>query len=94
MRANQHGTTEAVHRNGGKPLSMDNFRQRVLEPILVELGIRAKMDALGIKRCGNYAFRHMNATFMDGMQVPLKTRQSRLGHARIETTMRHYTHTS
>jgi integrase len=76
----------------GNPLSMDNFRNRVLNPILEELGIDAKLEAMGIKRCGNYAFRHMNATVMDEIGTPLKTRQHRLGHAQIETTMTHYTH--
>jgi integrase len=80
-------TTEA-----GKPLSMDNFRQRVLNPILVELGIDKKLERLGIARCGNYAFRHMNATLMDTLNTPMKTRQKRLGHAQIETTLKHYTH--
>jgi len=76
----------------GSPLSMDNFRNRVLNPILKKLGIVAKLQAMGIKRCGNYAFRHMNATVMDEIGTPLKTRQHRLGHAQIETTMTHYTH--
>jgi integrase len=76
----------------GNPLSMDNFRNRVLNPILKQLEIDKKLKALGIKRCGNYAFRHMNATVMDEIGTPLKTRQHRLGHARIETTMVHYTH--
>lgn len=80
-------TTEA-----GKPLSMDNFRQRVLNPILVELGIDKKLERLGIARCGNYAFRHMNATLMDQLNVPMKTRQKRLGHADEQTTLKHYTH--
>lgn len=80
-------TTEA-----GKPLSMDNFRQRVLNPILKELGIDKKLERLGIARCGNYAFRHMNATLMDTLNTPMKTRQKRLGHAQIETTLKHYTH--
>jgi integrase len=80
-------TTEA-----GKPLSMDNFRQRVLNPILVELGIDKKLERLGVFRCGNYAFRHMNATLMDTLNTPMKTRQKRLGHAQIETTLKHYTH--
>ena len=31
-------------------------------------------------------------TVMDEIGTPLKTRQHRLGHARIETTMVHYTH--
>ena len=77
---------------GGKPLSMDNFRQRVLNPILKELGIDKKLKRLGIARCGNYPFRHMNATLMDGLNTPMKTRQKRLGHAQIETTLKHYTH--
>jgi integrase len=76
----------------GNPLSMDNFRNRVLNPILRQLGIDKKLKAMGIKRCGNYAFRHMNATVMDEIGTPLKTRQHRLGHAQIETTMTHYTH--
>ena len=76
----------------GTPLSMDNFRNRVLNPILRQLGIDKKLEALGIRRCGDYAFRHMNATVMDEIGTPLKTRQHRLGHAQIETTMTHYTH--
>jgi integrase len=75
----------------GNPLSMDNFRNRVLNPILRRLGIDKKLAALGISRCGNYGFRHMNATVMDAIDAPLKTRQHRLGHAQIETTMKHYT---
>jgi integrase len=75
----------------GRPLSMDNFRNRVLNPILAELGILAKIRARGI-RGGNYAFRHMNATLMDTLNAPLKTRQKRLGHTKIETTLYHYTH--
>jgi hypothetical protein len=47
---------------------------------------------MGITRCGNYAFRHMNATLMDTLNTPMKTRQKRLGHAQIETTLKHYTH--
>ncbi|MGC1298700.1 MAG: tyrosine-type recombinase/integrase [Alloacidobacterium sp.] len=76
----------------GNPLSMDNFRNRVLNPILRRLGIDKKLAAMGISRCGNYGFRHMNATVMDAIDAPLKTRQHRLGHAQIETTMKHYTH--
>lgn len=76
---------------GGKPLSMDNFRNRVLNPIIDELGILAQIKALGV-RGGNYAFRHMNATLMDGLHTPLKTRQKRLGHADVTTTLTHYSH--
>lgn len=74
----------------GRPLSMDNFRHRTLNPILEKLGIRAKIEAAGV-RGGNYAFRHMNATLMDELAVPLKTRQSRLGHADPSVTLTHYT---
>ena len=87
---NESGLMFASQR--GNPLSMDNFRNRVLNPILKRLGIDKKLKAMGIKRCGNYAFRHMNATVMDEIGTPLKTRQHRLGHAQIETTMTHYTH--
>lgn len=76
----------------GKPISIDNFRQRVLNPILEELKIDEKLKGLGIKRCGLYAFRHMNATLMDQLNVPMKTRQKRLGHADEQTTLKHYTH--
>ena len=76
----------------GNPLSMDNFRNRVLNPILKQLGIDQKLNAMGIKRCGNYAFRHRNATVMDSMDTPLKTRQHRLGHGHIEAAMNHSTH--
>jgi len=87
----------------GKPLSMDNFRQRVLNPILEELGLRGKMvdgefvpgklDTLGIARCGNYGFRHMNATLMDQLNTPMKTRQARLGHEPgSPVTLGNYTH--
>jgi integrase len=77
----------------GRPLSMDNFRQRVLDPILVELGIDKKLERLGILRCGNYAFRHMNATLMDQLNTPMKTRQSRLGHEPgSPVTLGNYTH--
>lgn len=82
LRLNQH--------EGGKPLSMDTFRQRVLNPILDELGIRARVQAAGL-RCGNYAFRHLNATQMDQWGTPLATRQKRLGHSDATVTLNFYT---
>jgi hypothetical protein len=71
---------------------MDNFRNRVLNPILEELGIDKKLERLGITRCGFYPMRHMNLTLMDSLNTPMKTRQKRAGHAQIETTLKHYTH--
>jgi integrase len=52
---------------------------------------------LGIPRKGLTAFRHFNATFMDSRNVPVKTRQTRLGHddPRITLGMKNrsgYTH--
>ena len=90
--ANQHGEKMRLNQHeGGKPMSMDTFRQRVLNPILDELGIRARVKRLGL-RCGNYAFRHLNATQMDEWGTPLKTRQKRLGHSDAAVTLEHYTH--
>ena len=57
-----------------------------------ELGINKKLERMGIARCGSYAFRHMNATLMDSLNTPMKTRQKHLGHAQIETTLKYYTH--
>ena len=66
---------------------MDNFRHRVLGPILKKLGINPPM------RCGLYAFRHMNMTELARLGVPLKTIQKRAGHAiGSDVTMEHYIH--
>lgn len=90
-RVGSKGRQGPVNQNqGGKPLSMDTFRQRVLDPILERLGIRARVKAMGI-RCGNYAFRHLNATQMDQWGTPLKTRAARLGHSDPAVTLNHYT---
>ncbi|HEV2322203.1 MAG TPA: tyrosine-type recombinase/integrase [Gammaproteobacteria bacterium] len=71
----------------GRPLSMDNFRHRVLEPILKKLGIATE------KRCGLYAFRHGNMTELSRAGTPLKTIQKRAGHAAgSEVTAEHYLH--
>jgi integrase len=75
----------------GEPLQMIHFANRVMRPLLTELGIRAKLDALGIKKCGLHAFRRMSATEMDRQGVPLKTRQNRMGHASPQVTLNHYT---
>lgn len=75
----------------GNPLSMGNFRNRTVNPILKKLKVD-EMKALGIKRCRNCAFRQMNATMMDEIGTPLETRQHRLGHAQIETILMYYTH--
>jgi integrase len=66
----------------GTPWDTDTLRKRKLYPLLEKLGIR---------RCGFHAFRHGNATMMDQEQVPIATRQNRLGQSDARTTMG-YTH--
>ena len=66
----------------GTPWDVDTLRKRKLYPLL---------KRLGIKRCGFHAFRHGNATAMDQEQVPIATRQNRLGQSDPRTTML-YTH--
>jgi integrase len=66
----------------GTPWDTDTVRKRKLYPLL---------HKLGIERCGFHAFRHGNATVMDQEQVPIATRQNRLGESDARTTMG-YTH--
>jgi integrase len=66
----------------GTPWDTDTLRKRKLHPLL---------EKLGIERCGFHAFRHGNATLMDQEQVPMATRQNRLGQSDARTTMG-YTH--
>lgn len=62
-----------------------NIRISVLRPLCKELGFELP------KGTGFHAFRHGNASVLDRLNVPMRVRQDRLGHARQETTMR-YTH--
>jgi integrase len=66
----------------GTPWDTDTMRKRKFHPLL---------EKLGIERCGFHAFRHGNATVMDQEQVPIATRQNRLGQSDARTTMG-YTH--
>jgi integrase len=76
--------TGLLFSHNGKPLSADYILRRKFQPFL---------KSLGLPEAGFHSFRHANATFMDSMNVPMKTRQTRLGHADAETTMNIYTHT-
>jgi integrase len=60
--------------------------------LLVKRKFHKLLDNLGIPRCGLHAFRHASASLMDRLDVPLKTRQSRLGHADPMLTLQTYTH--
>jgi integrase len=65
----------------GRRLNPDNFVKRALKPVLEKLGLEG----------GTHAFRHGAATLMDELNVPMKVRQSRLGHVDPETTL-NYSH--
>jgi len=66
--------------------SVVNYRKRKLQPLL---------ERLGISRAGFHAFRHFNASLMDSLRIPLKTRHERLGHASTGSlTLDVYTHSS
>lgn len=65
----------------GERLDPDNFVKRELKPVLEKLGLEG----------GTHAFRHGAATLMDELNVPMKVRQSRLGHVDPETTL-NYSH--
>jgi integrase len=66
----------------GTPYDNRDIVDQVLHPIL---------ERLGIARAGLHAFRHGNATIMDGLNAPMRVRQDRLGHEKAETTLG-YTH--
>jgi integrase len=68
----------------GRPWAPCNLLRSKLHPLL---------DSLGIRRCGLHAFRHSNASLLDRLSAPMKTRQERLGHAAgSEITLKSYTH--
>lgn len=79
--------------SAGGPVLMNHFITKTFNPILEKLGIRAKLDALGIEKCGMYALRHMNITELRRRNVPLKTIQKRVGHAQgTDVTDKFYVH--
>jgi len=67
----------------GTPWDQNLVVKRKLQPLLATLGIK-----LG----GLHAFRHANSTLMDRLGVPLKVRQTRLGHSDVTLTLGVYTH--
>lgn len=70
--------------SSGSPIDASLFRQRKLKPFL---------ESLEIEQAGFHAFRHFNASLLDLLRVPLKARQTRLGHASMGClTLDVYTH--
>ena len=67
------------------------------ESKVVEKRLNPLLKKLDIERKGLKGFRHFNATYMDSKNIPVKTRQNRLGHddPRMTLGMRNkngYTH--
>jgi len=79
------GRTFLFTNGNGSPLDMNVERRRRFKKVLINLGIEDK---------GAYhAFRHFNASMMDHLNVPLKLREERIGHAMTGSiTMNVYTH--
>lgn len=65
------------------PCKADNLLSYRLRPLL---------SKLGIPHGGFHAFRHANATLLDRINAPMKLRQERMGHSKIEITLGLYTH--
>ena len=70
----------------GSPWDAQGIRKRKLKPLFEELGIKVPRGA------GFHGFRHLNATLMDQLNAPMKTRQQRLGHSDSKITLDVYTH--
>jgi integrase len=66
----------------GRAINNGRFVTEVMHPLT---------DRLGLPRGGLHAFRHCNATTLDGLGVPVAVRMARLGHAQFTTTLK-YTH--
>jgi len=67
----------------GTAFSNRDLVDQVLHPIL---------ERLQIKRAGLQAFRHGNATMLDGLWPPMRVRQDRLVHSDPALTLGTYTH--
>lgn len=77
------GPNEFVFRtSNGTPLDADTFLKRKVKPVLRALKLSGNLKS----------FRHGQATEMDRQQVPLKVRESRMGHYDASLTQRVYTH--
>ncbi len=71
----------------GKPFDNHNLVTWQLKPLLEKIGFTEEQR----KKMGFHAFRHGNASVLDGIGAPIKVRMDRLGHADSETTFG-YTH--
>src|ERR1700693_6377296 len=77
-----------MHSNSCSPRAMELRGMQTS----VKRKFRPMLRQLKIQECGLHAFRHANASLMDGLAVPMKVRQQRLGHSDSRLTMDVYTH--
>jgi integrase len=78
LRVNAKGEGLLFAYSNGRPWREEKVREKKLNPLL---------DSLGIERKGLHSLRHFNATMMDHHNIPVKTRQMRLGHADPRMTL-------
>lgn len=70
--------------NGTKPLSPDSVLKKSIRPALERAGINGKV-------IGYHSFRHALSTYMQKLEVNVKTVQETLGHASSRFTLDVYT---
>jgi integrase len=75
--------TRLFEARNGAPLSAGNIRNRVLHPLLAELGI---------PKAGLHAFRHSRVTLLRKNGTPADLQKQWIGHSSLRTTDR-YAHT-
>jgi integrase len=91
------GSLDLVFPNGvGKPESHANIVQRGLQPTMIAAGLTKKNRTA--KYTGLHALRHFYASWCinrkadDGLELPLKVVQARMGHSTIQLTADCYGH--
>jgi integrase len=91
------GPLDLVFPNGvGKPESHANIVQRGLQPTMIAAGLTKKNRTA--KYTGLHALRHFYASWCinrkadDGLELPLKVVQARMGHSTIQLTADCYGH--
>ena len=66
----------------GRPLRESKVLRKVLQPAA---------EAAGLGRVTWHQFRHIHASLLNDLRVPVKIAQEQLGHASISTTLGIYT---
>ena len=83
-RSTREGADDLVFPNRlGEPLRESKLLERVLQPAA---------ERAGLGRVTWHQFRHIHASLLNDLRVPVKIAQEQLGHASISTTLNIYTH--